>query len=561
MQASGKNKLSDYLKPLRGSYLTIVGFSAVINILLLLPAWYMLQVYDRVLTSYDVNTLIGLSLVVVFLYAIYGLVERYRGLVLVGVSEELDRSLSSKLHALVLQPITRDQQRELGCLNDLNVIKQFLTGQPVLSFLDAPWAVIFLLVIAMLHPILGLAALFSLALLLFLAVINQRVTEGKLGEAQQASTAERRLITNVLEATDSLKVMGMNTALQEKLASTRLAHITSLLTASTRGVDVSSLTKFSRVLIQSVILGLGAYLAIYNEITAGMMIAASILLGRALAPVEGVILSWKQFLDFKKSYRTLDELVRLTTDRAFSVELGRPRGHLKLENVSLQLRDTGRLTLEQINLEIQPGTSLAIIGPSGAGKTSLLKMMCGIHAPKTGRVLLDGSDLAFRNLESLGEYVGYLPQTNELIAGKVSENIARFGEIDSQAVLDSARDSGADDVINELPGGYEFVLGDGGRGLSEGQMKRISLARALYREPVLVFLDEPGAGLDAAALMKLVGAIKNLKARGSSVVYCTHQPNLARLADLVLVVVEGKIRSFGQSDEVLKLVYADNEAE
>jgi PrtD family type I secretion system ABC transporter len=552
MNSISSEGISKYLRRFRGQYLSLLGFSAVINILMLAPAWYMLQVFDRVLTSYDDNTLLGLSLIVVFLYLVYALLERYRGLVLVGVSEAVDADLAPKMHAAILKPSTKDRQKELSSLSDLNTVKQFLTGQPILSFLDAPWVLIYLGTIALLHPLLGLVAFASAALLFILAVINQRLTDGKLAEAQNATSNERRLVSNVLGTSESIQSMGMQASLSKRLAQVRSAYLDNLLVASVRGVNLSSISKFFRTLIQSVALGYGAYLAIRGEMTPGMMIAGSIMLGRALAPIEGVINSWKQLAEFRKSYASLDEILRSIPDVEHSVELGRPTGKLQLVNVSLRLREQGQPTLDRVNLIVEAGETLAVIGPSGAGKTSLLKVLCGIYRPQEGQVLIDGSDLQFRDLEALGQHMGYLAQTTELLAGKASENIARFSEVDSQAVIKSAQLSGAHEMLMALPEGYETVLGDGGHGLSEGQKRKVGLARALYRDPAVVVLDEPGTGLDDASLLSVVKLIEELKSQKTTLVFTTHQPSLAQLADKIAVFVDGQIRLLGPSVEVLK---------
>ncbi len=552
MNSAHSKSIFAFIAKYKTQYITLLVFSAVINVMMITPSWYMLQVYDRVLTSYDDNTLLGLSLIVVFLYFVYALLERYRGMILVGVSEALDQNIAPQLHLAIFRPSIKERQKELNGLGDLNTVKQFLTGQPVLSFLDAPWVMIYLGIIFLLHPSLGFVAAASALLLFVLAIINQRLTEGKLSEAQKANASERRLVANILGAADSIQTMGMRSALTSRLALVRSGYLDNLLDASLRGVNLSSVSKFFRTLIQSVALGYGAYLAIHNEVTAGMIIAGSILLGRALAPIEGIIQSWKQLSEFRKSYANLDEILKATPQRDHSVNLGRPRGRLQLIDVTLRLREHGKPTLDKINLEIKEGESLAVIGPSGAGKSSLIKTLCGIYYPQQGQALIDGSDLSFRDLDALGEHIGYLAQTTELLAGKAAENIARFAEVDSPAVLKAAQLSGAHEMLTALPEGYETLLGESGHGLSEGQKRKVGLARALYRDPAIVFMDEPGTGLDDASLASVVNVIKVLKEQSATVVFTTHQPSLAQLADKVAVLVDGQIRLLGPSTEVLK---------
>lgn len=551
MENTSNGRIAKILKENKRTCVTIVVFSVVMQILLLSPSWYMLQVYDRVLTSQDENTLLGLSLLVVFLYVIFALLSWYRGLILVGLSESVDQSIAPYLYRSLLTPLIKDRQKLQVGLSDLNELKKFLTGQAIISFIDLPWVLIYLATIFMMHASLGLVAIFSVILLFALAVISQRLTEKQLIKAQGANADERRLILNAMGAVDSIQVMGMRTALTNKLAQVRVGYLDNLLIASIRGVSLSSISLFFRTLIQSVALGYGAYLAIQNEITAGMIIAGSILLGRTLAPIEGIIQSWRQLPEFKKSYVNLDEIMESVQLLDHSINLGRPNGKLQLMNVTLSLRENSKPTLDKINLMINEGECLAIIGPSGAGKTSLLKTLCGIYRPQQGQALIDGMDLAFRDINTFGEHIGYLSQTTELLAGKASENIARFTKIDSHAVMKAAKLSGADEIFTTLPEGYDTVLGDAGYGLSEGQRRKIGLARALYRDPAIVFMDEPGAGFDEVSLASVVDVIKTLKDQGVTVVFTTHQPILAKLADKVALMVNGQVRMQGPSADVL----------
>jgi len=551
MKTNQHNHLKEILHSFKSEYLSILSFSAVINILMLVPSWYMLEIYDRVLSSRDDNTLLGLSLIAVFLYLVYALLERSRGLVLVNISEGIDAEISPKLHQRILTPGANANQGDIASINDLNTVKQFLTGQPILSFLDTPWVVIYLAVITIIHPYLGLLALFSAVFLFILAILNQRLTQAGLSKAQSAGIQERTLINNAINSSESTVVMGMRPVIKRALKSIRNDYLANLIIASNRGVHLSAITKFFRVLIQSAILGFGAYLAIRNEISAGMIIAASIMLGRTLAPIEGVINSWKQLSEFKKSFSNLDNALNMMHDHQHSVSLGRPEGTYDLINLSLKLRETGAPSLQDINLKIRSGEVIAIIGPSGAGKTSLLKILAGIYTPSSGHILLDGLDLRQRDKDELGQHIGYLSQSTDLLAGKVSENIARFGHIDSEKVINAAKKVGAHEMILNLPMGYESILNDGGHGISEGQRRRIALARAFYDDPQIYLLDEPGNSLDDLAVAGLASAIKNLGMAKACCIFTTHQINLASLADKVMLIIDGQIRLYGPTKEVL----------
>jgi ATP-binding cassette, subfamily C, bacterial exporter for protease/lipase len=545
------NVLSSLLWAFKLQYFSVLAFSVIINLLMLVPSWYMLQVYDRVLTSHDDNTLLGLSLIALFIYLVYALLERARGWILIEVAEAFDARIAPILHRGLLSVRVPTGLRESGALNDLNTIKQFMTGQPILSFLDAPWAVIYLAVIFLLHPSLGWLSLFSMLSLFLLALLNQRFTSSGLDRSREFALQERRWVSNISSALDSIHVMGMRPAMQSRLADIRSQYLSHLLSASGRGVNFSAMSKWIRTVIQSAALGYGAYLAIHNEITSGMIIAATILLGRALAPIDGVINSWKQWSDFRKSYTATANLASSVPQVTHSVQLGRPQGHLVLDEVTLQLRQNGPAALQQVSMSIAAGQTVAVIGPSGAGKTTLLKALAGVLLPTQGRVLMDGADLAFRDDADLGRFIGYLGQDTGLLAGRVSENIARFGPVNSTTVIAAAQLAGAHEMLMALPEGYETELGDRGMGLSEGQKRRIGLARALYESPAVVLLDEPGTALDDASAANLVKTLKNLKAAGVTVVFTTHQPYLVQQADMVALLVDGKLRILGPREEVL----------
>jgi ATP-binding cassette subfamily C exporter for protease/lipase len=543
------------IESLKWNYGSLFSFSVVINFLMLTPAWYMLQVYDRVLTSYDDNTLFGLSLIVVFLYIIYALMERYRGYLLVGVAEKFEEKITPHLYFSILGA---DRQfsfnNKKNNIDNLNTVKQFLTGQAILSILDVPWIPIYLIGIGLLNPSLGLVALVSVILLFGIATLSQQAINPKIQEAAKSQSKERRLIANISASTESIQILGMRNAFTKRLNSIRKDYLANLIAASIQGVNYSAVSKFLKIFIQSLVLGYGAYLAIYHEMTAGMIIASTILLGRALAPIDGVINAWRQLADFRGAYSSLKEVLNLQINKSNSVDLGRPQGKIELIGVTLCLRPEGNSTLDQINLTIEAGEVVAIIGPSGAGKTSLLKVLCGIYQPTKGRVLIDGADLAFRDLDSLGKHTGYLSQTTELLFGKVSENISRFEDVDGVAVLKAAKMSGAHEAIISLPEGYETVLGDYGHGLSEGQKRKIGLSRAVYNDPAMVFLDEPTSGLDDKSTLLIFELVRTLKAQGITLVFTTHQPSFARFADKIVLLVDGQIQMNGNSDDILKAV-------
>lgn len=532
-------------------YLTIFIFSAIISFLMLIPGWYSMQVYDRVLTSHDITTLLGLLLIATFLYIINGLIERYRGLLLIEVSEKLETDLSPIIYNNIVTPNQHNQNDKGNYVNDLNVIKQFLSGHVIISILDAPWIFISLGLIFIIHYDLGLLALGSCFILIFLVFLTQKLTSKQLEESQELSLTERRLVNNATASAESLFALGMRNNLQQMIGNIRKESVIKQLVASSRAVEITSITKFFKTLIQALILALGVYLVLQNEITMGMIFATNLLLGKTLSPLEGIINSWKQVAEFKKSFSSIKVLADNQKIQIFSVELGKPQGFFTIKELSLLLNKNGKPTLKNINLTINPGCTTAIIGPSGAGKTSLLKLLSGIYQASEGFVYLDNSDITKRDFNDLGKYFGYLSQTTDLLAGKVSENIARFGEVNSEMVIEAAQLAGVHEMIMSLPEAYETVLGDNGFGLSEGQKRKIGLARALYGNPNIIFLDEPGAGLDDISLNVLVDSLKALKNKNATIILTTHQSKLISLSDNLIVIGNSELKLYGSTINVI----------
>jgi PrtD family type I secretion system ABC transporter len=543
--------LYETLKEFKDAYKTVFIFSAVINILILAPAWYMLQVYDRVLTSYDDNTLFGLSIIVIFLFIIYGLLERYRRLILVSSTEGLDEKILDEVKKKFIKGDQNTTRKLQNTFRNLNVIKQFITGQPALSFIDVPWFFIYILVLFLIHFQLGFIALIATAVLCFLAILNQKLTGEKFMKASKSVGKENLFIGNIIHSADSAFVMGMNENLFNRLLKSREVHLNEMFAANKESVWINSTTKFFRILVQSGILGYGAYLAINEQITFGMIIAASILLGRTLAPIEGVINNWKTFLEFKKSFFSLNETYQNIKNDETSIDLGEPEGLIEANKAFVSLIKDQEPILKNINLIIKPTESVVILGPSGAGKTTLLKTLCGIFRPIQGQVTLDGTHLTNRDWSHVGKHFGYLSQTTSLLKGKISENIARFGDIDNDAVIEAAKKVNIHDYIIKLPKGYETELGENGSGLSDGQARRIAIARALYKNPKIIFLDEPSLALDHHSIASLVELIKELREKKKTLVFTSHNPMLAQLAEKAILIVNGEIKVFGNAKEIL----------
>ena len=417
---------------------------------------------------------------------------------------------------------------------------------------DAPWLPIYLVVIFMMSPLLGWFALAGAIVLLVLAVANERISKPRLDEAQKFSMQSHQALVSHLRNSEVIEAMGMLPAIRKRWHALHRQQIHAQALASDRAAMLSGATKFVRIAMQSLILGFGALLVLEDQITAGMMIAASILLGRAFAPIELLVGNWKQIVSGRQAYARLQELLQRHPARGTSMSLPRPQGRITAEGVSAMPPGTRRMVLKNLGFTIAPGEVVAVVGPSASGKSSLARLLVGVWAPAAGSLRLDGASVYDWNKDELGPALGYLPQDIELFDGTVAENIARFGEVDSERVVDAARKVGMHEHILHLPQGYDTPLGAEGSNLSAGQRQRIGLARALYGDPALIVLDEPNSNLDEAGEKALLEALLGLKARGATVVIVTHRMSTLAAADKVMVLTDGTLAAFGPRDEVFK---------
>lgn len=529
-------------------------FSLFINVTLLLSPLYMLQVYDRVLASRSLPTLAMLTLGVALGYLVYIGLETLRSRVLVQAGLALDGLLCTPVLDGVFKKAARlGGPRHATALRDVAVLRQYLTGNGLFAFFDAPWGIAFLAIIFIIHWMLGLAALFGMLLLLGIAYIDDRSTRGPLQDANALSRDLGRYADGAVRNADVIEAMGMRGRFIERWNERNAAVLAAQNTASNRAGGLVALSKGLRQLLQSAMLGLGAYLVITENLSSGTMIAATLLLGKATAPLELAIAGWKGFVEARAAYGRLDGLLKESAGEAPQVQLPAPTGAYRLEHVSFAAGAGQPLILKDVSFELEAGGCLAIIGPSAAGKSTLVRIMLGLWQPLAGSVRLDGARLADWSSATLGPQLGYLPQDTELLAGTVAENIARLApaSASSDAVVAAARLAGAHDMVLQLPQGYDTPIGDGASSLSGGQRQRIGLARALFGEPRVVVLDEPNSNLDSEGESALVEAIKRLKARGATVVFVTHKPSLLNQADKVLVLDGGSVLAFGARDVVL----------
>jgi ATP-binding cassette subfamily C exporter for protease/lipase len=546
-----RSELADVLFRLRRSFYALAAFSGVINVMMLTPAVYMLQVYDRALVSRNITTLGMLTLLVVGLFLLMSALEMTRTRVLIRVGNCLDMALNRRIFSAAFERnLSRAGGNPAQALQDLAQVRQFLTGNGLFAFFDAPWTPIYLLVCYLIHPWLGLVTMIGSLVLVGLAYLTEKATQKPLAEANQASLSSASYANNNLRNAEVIEAMGMLPSIGKRWYQGHLRILQMQTLASDRAALISSTGRFVRITLQSVILGTGALLAIEGKITPGMMIACSILTGRALGPVEQVIASWKQLLGCRLAWGRLNDLLQDYPQRPPSMSLQRPMGMLAVENVIAGAPGTTTSIVRGVSFSLVPGESLGIIGPSASGKSTLARLLVGVWPAQAGKVRLDGADIFTWNKAELGPWLGYLPQDVELFEGSIAENIARFAEVDSDAVIRAARSSGVHDMILRFPQGYDTRLAADGTPLSGGQKQRIALARALYGEPNLVVLDEPNASLDDVGEKALVDALAELKARGATVILISHRPNVLCAVDKILMLRDGAVHMLGSRDEV-----------
>lgn len=549
--------LGDY----KGILISVGCFTALINVLMLVPSIYMLQVYDRVLTSQNQTTLLMLTLMVVGFFAFIGLLEVLRSFIVIRIGSQLERRFNLQVYQAAFERnLARGEGHAGQSLGDLTQIRQFVTGPALFAFFDAPWFPVYLLVIFLFNTWLGVLASAGAVLLIGLACLNEALTRQPLGQASGYSQRSTQLASSHLHNAETIQAMGMLGALRKRWFEVHSRFLGLQNQASDTGAVISSLSKTLRLCLQSLVLGLGALLVIKGDMSAGMMIAGSILMGRVLSPIDQLIAVWKQWSTAKLAYQRLDALLQEFGTRQSAMALPAPKGQVSFEQVSAGPPGRRLATLQQVSFSLGAGEVLGVLGASGSGKSTLARVLVGVWPTLAGTVRLDGADIHRWDREQLGPYIGYLPQDIELFSGSIADNIARFREADPQQVVAAAQQAGVHEMILRLPQGYDTLLGDEGSGLSGGQKQRVALARALYGKPSLVVLDEPNSNLDTVGESALAAAIAQMKAQGTSVVLVTHRSSALAQADKLLVLNEGRLQAFGPSQEVLKALAAAQEA-
>jgi ATP-binding cassette subfamily C protein EexD len=513
----------------------------------------MLQVYDRVLTSGSESTLLMLTLIIIFLFMVLGMLEWVRSQILIVTSTRLDQLLGGRVFDAVFAQSLASSGRQASAqpLGDLLQVRQFLTGPGLFAFFDAPWLPLYIAVMFLFHFYFGVVAVISAAILIVLATWNELTTRRPLEQANRLAAETGQLTQRQLRNTEAITAMGMLARLRARWQQQQTALLALQGAASRRAGLVTALTRTYRLTIQSLILGLGAYLALRKEITPGLVIAGSILLGRALAPLDQMIGAWRGFLAARGAYGRLSQLLDSFPVGESPLPLPTPIGEIRLEQAVIIPPGAPAPVIKGANLRIAAGTQVAIIGPSAAGKTTLARAILGLHRPAKGSVRLDGAEIDRWDREQLGQYIGYLPQDVELLDGSISENIARFGTLDAEQVVAAAQAAGIHEMILRLPQGYETRLVGGGSLLSAGQQQRLGIARALYGNPQVILLDEPNANLDQEGDAALLNTLTALKQQGRTVIVITHRNHVLNQVDKILLLIEGQVALYGPRDEVL----------
>jgi ATP-binding cassette, subfamily C, bacterial len=539
------------LQACKSYFVTAGAFSLAINLLYLAAPLYMLQVYDRVISSASEVTLVMLTLALLMaLLALAGL-DAVRARVLTRASVRLDRLLADRVMCAIFEGSPNLAGSRSQLLRDFDTFRQFITGMGIHAIFDLPWAPIYIAVIFVLHPLLGAFAFGCSIVLVCMAFLNEWVVRPPLSESNEAATRNYNFTEMSLRNTEVVQAMGMTQGLLRRWARDRNRMLERQVTASDRAATMQSIIRFLRLSMQSLILGIGAYLVIERAATVGAMFAASILLGRALQPVEQMVGSWRNLVAARSAFDRVRELLTANPPRDLKLELPQPIGRLSVEGLSYSPHGSSRHILRGIAFRLERGEILGVIGPSGAGKSTLARQIVGVLAPSAGVVRLDDADVSIWPRSMLGRYIGYLPQDIELFSDTVAANISRFQTGDDKAIIEAAQIAGAHEMILRLPNGYDTEVGEGGAILSGGYRQRIGLARAVYGNPSLVVLDEPSSNLDSEGDAALTECVITLKQRRVTVIIVSHRPSTIGVADKILLIRDGMAEMFGPRAEVM----------
>jgi ATP-binding cassette subfamily C protein PrsD len=552
-----RSELAEALAACRGAFYGTALISGMSNILMLSGAMFMLEIYDRVLPSRSMPTLVGLLVLVAALFAALGILDAIRGRILVRIGGALDETLSGRVYDTLVRLPLKAGARSDGTqpLRDLDAVRSYLSGLGPVALFDLPWIPLYLAICFAFHPLIGFTALGGAIILIALTLLTEFLMRAPTKAATEAAVERSGLAEASRRNAEALIAMGMASRIAARWSKANRQYMHSQREASDLGGGLSAIAKVLRMMLQSVVLAVGAYLVINQEASAGIIIAASILSARALAPVDLAIANWKGFAAARQSWQRLNQLLTVLPARTAPMPLQAPAHRLTVESVSASPPGVPKIVVQDIAFKLEAGQGLGIIGPSGSGKSSLVRLLVGVWQPVRGNVRLDGAALDQWAPDALGRHVGYLPQDVELMAGTVAQNIARFeDEPDTDAVIAAAKAVGVHDLIVRLPAGYDTPIGEQGSALSAGQAQRIALARAVYRDPFLVVLDEPNSNLDSEGEEALTRAILGVRERKGIIVVVAHRPSAIAGVDQLLMMSQGRAQAIGPKDEILSKV-------
>ncbi|ATE62229.1 type I secretion system permease/ATPase [Thauera sinica] len=547
----------------RREFAVCMAFSVLVNLLMLTPTIYMLQIYDRVMVSRSSLTLVAVTLVMLFCFAAMAFAEWARARLLVRLGVCFDALLGVRVfQAGFRSSLNHGGRNPARTFSDLTSLRQFMTGNGLFAFMDAPWTPIYLAVLFMLHPMLGVLGVVFALLLAGLAWLSHRLTQKPVEAALEAGSQVGAFVHGKLRNAEAIEAMGMLGNLRQRWQARHRRHLALNARAADLGARMLALTKFLRYTLQSLTLGAGALLVIEGELTAGAMIAANVLMGRATQPLDQMVANWKPFLGARRAFRSLDALLAGHPAPAPGIGPGHdaPSGRVRIEHLTATAPGRAQPILKDLSADFGPGEVIAIVGPSGSGKSTLARALVGIWPHRGGRVLIDGEPIENRDREALGPHIGYLPQDIELFEGSIAENVARFGELDPAGVIRACERAGVHDMILRFAQGYDTQIGEAGGTLSGGQRQRLGLARALYGDPRIVVLDEPNSNLDDVGEAALGRAVEDLKQQGSTVFLITHRRGIVGSADRLLVMDDGAITHDGPPRQVLAELAAGTRA-
>jgi len=560
---AASSELREALSSCRHAFIALALMSGLINILYLTGSFYMLEIYDRVLPSRSIPTLVALSILALTLFAFQGALDVIRSRVLVRIAATLDERLSARVYDLVVQlPLRAKTPGDgLAPLRDLDQIRSFLVTSGPLALFDLPWMPIYVIICFLFHPWIGIAALVGAAILASLTLMSEFMTRGPSRMAMGHAGARNSLADAGRRNAEVLLAMGMAPRMGKIWGEANTKYLLSQQKTSDVAGGLGAISKVLRFALQSGVLGLGAYLVIQQQATAGIIIASSIIVARALAPVELAIANWRGFVSARQSWRRLSDFLAATDKGPEPMALPAPKTNLVVENVVGAPPGVQRLVVQDISFTLKAGQGLGIIGPSASGKSSLARLIVGVWTPARGKVRVDGAALDQWSPAELGQHIGYLPQDVELFAGTVAQNIARFEpNAPPEAIIAASQAAAVHDMIVRLPEGYDTQIGESGAQLSAGQRQRVALARALYRDPFLIVLDEPNSNLDSDGDKALTHAITRARARGAIVIVVAHRPSALAGVDQVLAMLNGRTHALGPRDEVLAKLFAPQQA-